>query len=188
VLVTWDVSAAPNAPGTPVKREACPRASKTTFLGNTAYVKWLLPAINRARQEIVIGMFQFVVGPEAFNPANQVAKALIAAAQRGVRVSVILDQPPEGDSPQAPNHQVATELRQQGLTVQFDAPDRMTHTKLVVIDRRYVFIGSHNFTQSALRYNYEVSVRIDSPRLARQSLAYLEQIQTSRPSPGGPTR
>lgn len=188
VLAAATASGASNSSATPASKATCPRASKTTFLGNTAYVKWLLPALNRARQEIVLSMFQFVVGPEASNRANQVAQALIAAAKRGVRVTVILDQPPEGDSPQAPNHQVAEQLRQHGITVQFDAPEQTTHSKLVVIDQRYVFIGSHNFTQSALRYNQEASVRIDSPRLTQQALAYLQRLETSRTAPAVPSR
>ena len=57
-----------------------------------------------------------------------------------------------------------------------DAPDRTTHAKLVVIDRRYLFVGSHNLTQSALKYNHEVSVRIDSPPLAEEALAYLKSL------------
>ena len=128
------------------------------------------------------------MGPEGSNRGNQVAQALIAAAKRGVRVTVILDQPPEGDAPQAPNRPVAAQLRQQGITVQFDTPERMTHTKLVVIDQRYVFIGSHNFTESALRYNNEASVRIDSPRLAQQALAYLQRLEMSRAAPAVPSR
>ena len=50
------------------------------------------------------------------------------------------------------NRGVANELTQQGITVQFDSPTRKTHTKLVIIDQRDVFLGSHNFTHSALRH------------------------------------
>jgi cardiolipin synthase len=46
----------------------------------------------------------------------------------------------------------------------------------VVIDQRYLLLGSHNFTHSALRHNNEASVLIESPKLARQALAYLQRI------------
>jgi len=167
----------------PATREPCRREARLTFLPNTTYGPALLAALQRAKQEIVVAMFQCVPGPEAGQRATQVAQALIAAATRGVRVIVILDQPPEGDSLEAPNHPVAAQLRRQGITVGFDAPGRMLHTKLVVIDRRVVFLGSHNLTQSALRSNQEASVRIDSPRLARQALASLARLV---PAPGPP--
>ena len=57
-----------------------------------------------------------------------------------------------------------------------DGPDRTTHAKMVIIDRRYLFIGSHNLTQSALKYNHEVSVRIDSPLLAEEALRYMKSL------------
>jgi phosphatidylserine/phosphatidylglycerophosphate/cardiolipin synthase-like enzyme len=46
----------------------------------------------------------------------------------------------------------------------------------VIIDQRYVLLGSHNFTHSALRHNHEASVLIESPKLAQQALAYLQHI------------
>jgi phosphatidylserine/phosphatidylglycerophosphate/cardiolipin synthase-like enzyme len=52
----------------------------------------------------------------------------------------------------------------------------VTHTKLVVIDRRYLLIGSHNLTQSALKFNHEASVRIDSAPLAEEALVYMNSL------------
>jgi len=46
----------------------------------------------------------------------------------------------------------------------------------MVIDRRYIYIGSHNLTQSALKYNKELSVLIDSPELAGEMTAYLNGL------------
>jgi phosphatidylserine/phosphatidylglycerophosphate/cardiolipin synthase-like enzyme len=44
-----------------------------------------------------------------------------------------------------------------------------------VIDKRYIFLGSHNLTQGALKYNNELSVLIDSPEMAAEVRAYLER-------------
>ena len=46
----------------------------------------------------------------------------------------------------------------------------------MVIDGRYVYIGSHNFTQSALKYNHELSVMIDSPELSAEVTSYLNNL------------
>jgi phosphatidylserine/phosphatidylglycerophosphate/cardiolipin synthase-like enzyme len=60
--------------------------------------------------------------------------------------------------------------------VSFDSPTVVTHAKVVVVDGRYVYLGSHNLTQSALRHNNELSVRIDSPELAAEVAAYLGKL------------
>ncbi|WP_243688574.1 phospholipase D-like domain-containing protein [Geotalea toluenoxydans] len=44
------------------------------------------------------------------------------------------------------------------------------------MDSRYVFIGSHNLTQSALQHNNELSVMIDSPEMAAEIKAYLNRL------------
>ena len=37
-------------------------------------------------------------------------------------------------------------------------------------------IGSHNLTQSALKYNHEASVWIDSSPLAEEALRYMKSL------------
>lgn len=58
----------------------------------------------------------------------------------------------------------------------FDDPDVVTHLKVAVIDSRYIFLGSHNMTEGSLRQNNELSVLIDSPEIAGESLSYLNQL------------
>lgn len=41
-----------------------------------------------------------------------------------------------------------------------------THAKIVAVDSTYVFIGSHNWTESVLTANNEVSVIIVSEEIA----------------------
>jgi len=46
----------------------------------------------------------------------------------------------------------------------------------VVIDRRLILLGSHNFTQSALKYNNEISILLDSPDMAEDTRNYILKI------------
>ena len=94
-----------------------------------------------------------------------------------MRVHVFLDQSDAQEFSTEANRNVAEDMRRHGIKVKFDSPARTTHTKLVIIDQRYVFLGSHNFTQSALRHNNEASVLIESPKIAQQALAYLKRIE-----------
>lgn len=46
-------------------------------------------------------------------------------------------------------------------------PERLTlHTKLIVIDRRYLFVGSLNLDPRSIEINAEMGLLIDSPKLA----------------------
>ena len=147
-----------------------------TLLANETYFEALIPHLTQAKEEIVVSMFLFALGDHENNRAKQVKEALIDAAKRGVRVRLFLEVSDGEDFSTEANRGVAKELGQQGIAVQFDSPTRTTHTKLVIIDQRYVFLGSHNFTHSALRHNNEVSVLIESPKLAQQALGYLNRI------------
>ena len=62
------------------------------------------------------------------------------------------------------------------MNVYFDSPRKTTHTKLIVIDERLIFLGSHNFTQSALKYNNEISILLDRPDLAKSARNYMLKI------------
>jgi phosphatidylserine/phosphatidylglycerophosphate/cardiolipin synthase-like enzyme len=44
------------------------------------------------------------------------------------------------------------------------------------VDQKLVFIGSHNFTASALKHNSELSILIDKPDLAQKMRRYMLTI------------
>jgi len=160
----------------PVMLIGCRQEPRVTLLVNEAYFDALISHLTQAKHEIVVSMFLFVPGDHENNRANQVKEVLIDAAKRSVQVRIFLEVSDGEDFSTEANRGVAKELSRQGITVQFDSPARTTHTKLVIIDQRYVLLGSHNFTHSALRHNNEASVLIESPKLAQQALAYLQRI------------
>jgi phosphatidylserine/phosphatidylglycerophosphate/cardiolipin synthase-like enzyme len=140
------------------------------------YFTALLNGIDRARAEISLSAYLFRTSENAQRYPEAVLKSLVAAVRRGVRVEAILERNQKADDLSRNNAETAERLRQGGIRVCLDAPDRQTHTKLVVIDRRYVLIGSHNLTQSALKYNHEASVWIDSAQLAEKALRYMKSL------------
>ena len=140
------------------------------------YFAALVNGIDRAREEISLSAYLFRTIENAQGYPEAVLKRLVAAAGRGVRVEAILERNREDSDLSRNNAETAERLRQGGIRVCLDSPDRQTHTKLVVIDRRYVLIGSHNLTQSALKYNHEASVWIDSAPLAEEALRYIKSL------------
>lgn len=53
----------------------------------------------------------------------------------------------------------------------------LLHEKLMVVDERYVMVGSTNFNMRSMEMNYEISLVIDSPELAKMAKAHIENIK-----------
>ena len=152
--------------------------AKTRLLRNTEFVDTLLERVDGARSSIVMSYFLFKTTNKRGNLPTRVVSALADASRRGVRVTVLLEQSDDrrDGSLNRDNHDTARQLRRGGVKVLFDAPNRTTHVKAAVIDDRYLFIGSHNLTHSALSRNNELSVLIESPELARETSTYLQGL------------
>lgn len=151
---------------------------KVLLLGNDDFFSIFLKAIKGAEKSIHLSMFLFKISGYESNRANIILDAIASAAERGVAVSVLLDESDRiNDSVTMENRKSAEKLRKRGVRVRFDSPKRTTHTKAAVIDSRYVFIGSHNFSHSALRYNNELSLLVDSEMLAKKTLKYIKDIE-----------
>jgi len=102
---------------------------------------------------------------------------LVAARRRGVNVVIQLERDaPGGGSVYEQNRQTASLLGEGGVRVRFDGPKTTTHVKAMVIDGRYVYLGSHNLTQSALKFNNELSVMVDSREFAEEVTTYLDNL------------
>ena len=74
------------------------------------------------------------------------------------------------------NKHTANQLKKLGIHVAFDSNKTTTHAKIVVIDQHLCLLGSHNMTNSALGYNHETSLLVNSRELAKQLLAYMEEL------------
>jgi phosphatidylserine/phosphatidylglycerophosphate/cardiolipin synthase-like enzyme len=153
-----------------------PSACGAQLLGDGDYFPALLEAIDGARSEIVLSAFFFKTNGFEENRPDRVLESLRKAARRGVTVEAVIERGQKGDNVSKDNANTVKRLKQSGIRVCFDSPDRTTHAKLVVIDGRTLFVGSHNLTQSALKYNHEMSLRIDSPTLAEEALRYLRSL------------
>ncbi len=86
---------------------------------------------------------------------RQTEDALIAAAQRGLNVEIVLPQP-SGSS--GPSEDVAR-LLSRGVHVRYLNTDYM-HAKLMIADGSRAFIGSENFSATSLDANRELGLLI----------------------------
>lgn len=151
--------------------------SSITILVDRNYLPVLKDAIDTAKKEITLSFFHFKTKGSGDSYPDVIMASLIAASQRGVKVLVLLEQGrnPDEDNTRE-NRQTMERLRKMGVIVHLDSPLTTTHTKMAVIDGKYTFVGSHNMTQSALKYNNEISVLIESPQVAAEALDYIESL------------
>lgn len=129
--------------------------------GSTAAI---VREIDAARSEILVQAYSFTSEP--------IAKALLKAHRRGIRVEVILDK-----SQRTQKYSSVTFLKNQGIATWIDASHAIAHSKIILIDRRVVITGSFNFTKAAEERNAENLLVIRSTELAT---LYLENWQHHR--------
>jgi phosphatidylserine/phosphatidylglycerophosphate/cardiolipin synthase-like enzyme len=147
------------------------------LLTNEDYLPGLLKAIDEAQSEIFMSIFSFKAGVHKNSYPDRILGHLAKAVKRGVDVKVILETTGRlNDELNAQNRQTGKLLEEKGVKVYFDSPRTTTHTKLIVIDERVVILGSHNLTQSALKYNNEISVMLSRPDLAKRARNYMLTI------------
>ena len=155
---------------------ATTRSVPVRVVADAAYADTLAALINGASQRIDLAMFLFKTSQARDNRPAGLVRDLVAARQRGVEVRGILEYSGRDQALDQANQETAQALRKGGVAVFFDSPQRTSHAKLAVIDHRHCLVGSHNLTQSALKYNHEFSLLLDSPQLAGEILAYMETI------------
>ncbi len=147
------------------------------LLTNKDYFPALIKSIDDAHEEIFMSIFSFKVGVHKNSYPDRVLLHLSQAARRGVKVKVILENTGNRDKKfDEQNHRTKKSLEEKGIKVYLDSPKRTTHTKLIVIDQRFVILGSHNLTSAALKYNNEVSILLENTALAKSARDYMLTI------------
>ena len=150
---------------------------KALLLTNEDYLPVLIKAIDEAQSEIFISIFSFKAGIHKNSYPDRIMGHLAKAVKRGVDVKVILETTGRlNDELNTQNRQTGKHLEEKGVKVYFDSPRTTTHTKMIVIDEKVLILGSHNFTQSALKYNNEISIMLSRPDLAKGARDYMLTI------------
>lgn len=150
------------------------------LLPDDRYYKVLIDFIREAEKSVDMAMYLFKITDSPRNQAGLVLQELIRARKRGVMVNLVLEQSDYNDKLNLENRRVARKLKKKRINVNFDGEETTSHTKVIVIDRRFTFLGSHNLTHSALSYNHEMSILIDDRNLAEEMIDHIDMIGLSR--------
>ncbi|RJP22703.1 MAG: phospholipase D family protein [Deltaproteobacteria bacterium] len=98
--------------------------------------------LGNAKKEILVQAYSFTSAP--------IAKALVDAHKRGVKVTVVLDK-----SQRTAKYSSATFLSNIGIPTHIDAKHAIAHNKIMIIDQATIITGSFNFTKQAEEKNAE---------------------------------
>ena len=89
--------------------------------------------------------------------SEPMVEALIELEEQGILVRVVTDEDNADLS-------AINRLRRHGISVVEDKRSALMHNKFVIIDGRYLWMGSMNFTTNGVYCNNNNLVRIDSAR------------------------
>ena len=111
-----------------------------------------------AKSTVLVQAYSFTSVP--------IAKALVDAYKRGVKVEVVLDKSQKGEK-----YTSADFVIHAGIPTKIDSKHAIAHNKIMVIDGQTVITGSFNFTKAAEEGNAENLLVIRSPDLAAKYTA-----------------
>jgi len=153
------------------------RGPEIKLLKNVEYYNTLLEDIRRANKSILVAMYVIKYDPFDFDdPVNRLLEELVRARERGVDVRVLIEFKTRGEELYE-NLEAYEFLKNHNISVKLDRdPSTTIHTKLVIIDDRIVYLGSHNWSEESLQHNDEVSVRIVSEDNARSLEEYFQVL------------
>ncbi len=175
--IRHSISLADQRKGAPAAESCTYAGGQIMLLADEQYFPVLINFVKTARQRIDMAMFLFKITESKNNKPAQLVDELIKAAERGVLVQVILEKSSYNDSLNLENERVAAKLQKHDIKVRFDSPKKTTHTKTIIIDRRFCFVGSHNLSHSALAFNHELSLLLDNTQMAATLTDYITTIK-----------
>lgn len=132
-------------------------------LGNSEIEVYFSPQYKSCSRvtEVINSAQKYIYIPSFLITHKHIAEALVNAKKRGVDVKIILD----GNSSVTRNtkHQY---LRENGIKLKFENYAGKLHSKTMIIDDKYLILGSMNFSNSGENKNDENLLVIKNPELA----------------------
>jgi cardiolipin synthase A/B len=134
--------------------------------GNTIY-QILLMSIYSARREVVMTTPYFV-------PDEAVGTALLTAAERGVKVTIIVPERNDSRLVHYTCRSYFDDMLAAGVRI-FEFKGGLLHTKSVVVDGQLALFGSVNLDIRSFWLDFEVTLGVYDPEFAQRLLALQDQ-------------
>ena len=126
----------------------------------------VIPLVNSALYSIDIIVFDWrFYKHDPASPVSLFNASIARACQRGVNVRCLVQ-----------NDGVVDRLKEMGCNARKLHSKRILHTKLLIIDKKRIIIGSHNYTQHAFESNHEASIFVILASEQNQLVEYFNNL------------
>ncbi len=139
------------------QEKAQPPQWSVYFSPNGGCTQAITKELDKAKSSVLVQAYSFTSAP--------IAKALLNAHKRGVKVEVILDK-----SQRTEKYSSADFLVHSGIPTKIDSAHAIAHNKIIIIDGETVITGSFNFTRAAEEKNAENLLIIHDKAMAEKYL------------------
>ncbi|RLE45471.1 MAG: phospholipase [Candidatus Methanomethylicota archaeon] len=145
------------------------------LLEDKEYYKTLLDVIKRANKSVYVAMYVIKYDPREGleeDPVNMILYELCKLKSKGLDIKVLVD-----DTTYKSYYETIEYLKDCGIDIKLKPKEiSRAHLKVVIIDGKYLFVGSHNRTESALWFNKEITVLTTDPKLISEALDYFNDL------------
>jgi phosphatidylserine/phosphatidylglycerophosphate/cardiolipin synthase-like enzyme len=170
LLIFLATCASPASP--PPPPQATPIVLAVYFSPRGGATEAIVQQLDKAKTSILVPAYSFTSAP--------IAKARVAAHERGVKVEILLDK-----SHLTERYTNAPFLAKSGIPVKIDSAHAIAHNKVMIIDGETVITGSFNFTKAAEDKNAEnLLVVRDKPLAEKFTKNWQEHALHSEPYVG----
>ncbi|MDO8525910.1 MAG: phospholipase D-like domain-containing protein, partial [Candidatus Omnitrophota bacterium] len=145
-------------------------------ISDRAYEPAVIKLLDSAKESIIMSMY-VVKSSDNGGPVRLLVHDLEEALDRGVKVEIYINTRPGHGMPSGSDIDlVFKSLTDKGAKIYKVTPYYLLHDKLIIVDGRFCVVGSTNWSVAALKSNYESTVLIDSPELAKAKLLRLRNF------------
>lgn len=130
------------------------------------YPDEVIEAVKNAKSDIKIFMYDWRWYSN--QPGARIQKLnqeIIKASKNGVDVRVVLN-----------NTSILSILKSNGIKAITTRATRTMHAKIVIIDEKLLFIGSHNFSINGFELNHEMSLKLDDKSIISRCNTYFNNL------------
>ena len=150
------------------------------FLGDEAYYERVSSLLDKAGKYVYVAMYlmKYDVNEED-DPVNMLLEKLVELHNRGVDVRVVVD-----DYTKSHYNDTISYLRENGIPVKLD-PYKSTrlHAKIIIIDGKWLVVGSHNWSESGLQYNEEAAILTNKTQTIIEAQKYYDNLWNNGRTP-----
>jgi len=117
-----------------------------------------------------------IVSPNKINPINNILGILKYKREKGIDIKILLNGYVSRHLQSKFNAYSYNLLKKDGFEVRKGSRNRLIHAKMVLVDKKILFLGSHNFTKSSFLRNRESGILINNKEKTAEYTKYFNEL------------